>query len=120
MPTRLLYLLYLLYLRLVTSGLATSSYPNHNPNLNPSPNPNPKPNPNANANPSPNPHIRTGDVFEHAVVKNAAPFGLFLDVGVGARLSRKPARYGGPARPTRLIGRDGPDRPRRADTLWAA
>ncbi|EOD34668.1 hypothetical protein EMIHUDRAFT_455554 [Emiliania huxleyi CCMP1516] len=28
--------------------------------------------------------VRAGDVFEHAVVKNAAPFGLFVDVGVGS------------------------------------
>ena len=27
--------------------------------------------------------VRAGDVFEHALVKNAAPFGLFVDVGVG-------------------------------------
>ena len=56
-------------LRLVTSGLAASSHPHPNPNPNP--------------NPNPSPTIRTGDVFEHAIVKNAAPFGLFVDVGVG-------------------------------------
>ena len=28
--------------------------------------------------------VRAGDAFAHAVVKNVAPFGLFVDVGVGS------------------------------------
>ena len=27
--------------------------------------------------------VRAGETFEHAVVKNVAPFGCFVDVGVG-------------------------------------
>ena len=68
-------------------------HPNPNPSPNPGPNPNPKP------SPSPNPNIRTGDVFDHAIVKNAAPFGLFVDVGVGAHPCRNTAPEMAPSRP---------------------